>query len=73
MKYEHRAYYDSHHTGNYTEDKTARFSDDITEDVAKKYAELWNAIGCTHYETSEAHFYEKNTDARHYTQYILYK
>ena len=73
MKYEHRAYYDSFGTGNYTEDKSERFTFDVTEEKAKQFIELWLAIGCKHYETSKAHFYESHTDARHYTQYILYK
>lgn len=74
IKYEHRVYYDSWGTGNYTEDKSERFSFDVTEEKAKMFVEkLWLPIGCIHYETSKAHFYERRTDARHYTQYILYK
>jgi hypothetical protein len=73
VKFEHRAYYDSYGTGNYTEDKSKRYSLDFTEEKAKKHADIWVALGCKHYETSKAHFYEKETDARHYTQFIIYK
>lgn len=73
VKYEHRAYYDSFGTGNFTEDKSERFSFDIPGEKAKKFAEIWLSTGCTHYETSKAHFYEIDTDATHYKQYILYK
>ena len=73
MKYELRKYYDSFGTGNYTEDKNERFGFECTEEKAKQYIELWLAIGCKHYETSKALFYEIHSDARHYTQYILYK
>lgn len=73
MKYEHREWYDSYGTGNYTEDKENRFSFDVTEEKAMRFVELWLGIGCIHYETSKAHFYEIHSDARHYTQYILYK
>ena len=73
MKYECRKWYDSHGTGNYTEDKGERFSMEITTDRAKAFADLWTAIGAKHYETSKAYFFEKDTDATHYTQYIIYK
>ena len=73
VKYEYRYYYDSFGTGNYTEDESKRVSRDITEETAQSYITFWNALGCTYYETSKAHFYEKQTDARHYIQYILYK
>ena len=73
QKYEHKAYYDNLGTGNYTEDKSQNFSVDVTEEQAKKYVGLWNMLGCKHYETSKAHFYTIDNDARHYTEYILYK
>ena len=73
MKYECRRYYDNLGSGNYTEDKKERFSFEISEEQASKFSELWLAIGAKHYETSKANFYEKHTDARHYTQYIIYK
>ena len=73
MKYEHRKWYDDRGTGNYTENKDERFSVDVTEEKAKQFVDMWLAIGCRHYETSKAHFYEKHSDSRHYTQYILYK
>ena len=71
--YQHRAYYDSFGTGNYTEDKSERFSVDITEEKAAQFIAHWDAIGCKHYETSKAHFYTYQTDARHYKEFILYK
>ena len=73
VKYEHRAYYDNLGTGNYTEDKSERFDQIITAEKAKQFVDLLLAIGCKHYETSKAHFYETATDTRHFTQYIIYK
>jgi hypothetical protein len=73
VKFEHRAYYDSYGTGNYTEDKSKRYSLNFTEEKAEQYADMWVEGGCKHYETSEAYFYEIHNDARHYTQFILYK
>ena len=73
IKYEHKEFYDNYGTGNYTEDKSKNFSFEVTQEKAKKYAEMWLEMGAKHYETSEAHFYEIQTDARHLTQYILYK
>ena len=73
MKYEHRAMYDSFGTDNYTVDKENSFSKEITEEQAKQFVEFWTAIGCKHYETSKAHVYEKQHDARHITAFVLYK
>lgn len=46
---------------------------EIETDKAKQFIEMLVAMGATHYETSKAHFYEKQSDARHITQYIFYK
>lgn len=73
IKYEHRTHYDAYGTGNYTMDKENCFSEEITEERARQYVEFLTVIGCKHYETSEAHFYEKDADSTHYTQYIFYK
>ena len=73
VKFERREYYDSYGTGNYTEDKNQRFSLDVTEEKAQSFIALWTAIGCNHRETSKAELYGIETDARHYTEYILYK
>lgn len=73
VKFEHRAYYDSYGTGNYTEDKSKRYSLNFTEEKAEEYANRWVENGCKHYETSEAYFYYIQTDSTHYTQFILYK
>ena len=73
IKYEHKAFYDSYGTGNYTEDKSENFSFDVTEEKAKKFVEMWIAVGATHYETTKAHFYNVTTDSSHFTQFILYK
>jgi hypothetical protein len=73
VKFERREYYDNYGTGNYTEDKSKRYSLDFTEERATQCADMWVEVGCKHYETSKADFYEIQTDARHYTQYIIYK
>lgn len=73
VKFEHRAYYDSYGTGNYTEDKSKRYSLNFTKEKAKQYADLWLKVAFAHYETSKAYFYEIHNDTRHYTQFILYK
>lgn len=73
VKYENRTYYDTYGTGNYTEDKSKRYSFDIPVEKAKKFSEMWIAMGYTHYETNKAHFYEVATDSTHCRQYILYK
>ena len=73
VKYERKKYYDNYGSGNYTEDKSENFTKEITEKQASDFAFLWEALGATHYETSKAHFYEIQTDARHVTQYILHK
>lgn len=73
LKYERREYYDNYGTGNYTEDKSAYHTMELSEETAKKFTDMWCWLGLTHYETSKAHFYEEQTDARHFTQYILYK
>ena len=73
IKFERRNYYDSFNTGNYAEDNNARFCTELSEARAREFADFWKATGCTHYETSKAHFFEAHTDARHYEQFILYK
>lgn len=73
MKYEHRVNYDAYGTGNFTEVKSERITKELTEERAKRMQEYLTAIGATHYETSKAHIYETQTDARHAYEYIFYK
>lgn len=73
MKYEKRTYFDSFGTGNFTEIETERISFDVSPEKADRFAHFWASTGCKYYETTKAFFFEKQTDARHYTQYILYK
>ena len=73
IKYECRTYYSNYGTGNYFEDEDARVTKAITDEKAKAFANFFKEIGCKHYETSKAHFYEKTIDASHYEQYIIYK
>lgn len=73
IKYERRFYYDSYGTGNFTEDKSRTFYSEISEEKAIKFVKMWLEMGASHYETSRAHFYEMRTDARHFTECIIYK
>ena len=73
ITYEHKEFYDSYGTGNYSEDKSGNFTLEITKEQAKKYGDMWLEMGFSHYETSKAYVYEKQWDARHFAQYILYK
>jgi len=73
VKMECRAYCDNYGTGNYTEDKSKRYTLNLTKEKAEQYAELWSKAAFAHYETSKAYFYEVHDDARHYIQFILYK
>ena len=46
---------------------------EIDVEQARTYIDMIVAMGAKHYETSKAHFYEVQSDARHCTLYIFYK
>lgn len=46
---------------------------EIDAENAQKYIDMIVAMGAKHYETSKAHFYEMQNDARHCTLYVFYK
>ena len=46
---------------------------EIDSSKAERFIEMLIAMGANHYETSKAHFYETQSDARHIKQYIFYK
>ena len=75
VKYEvKRMYTDSTIYGMWHDDK--EISVPVTEidaEKAQKFIDMLVAMGAKHYETSKAHFYETQIDARHCTQYIYYK
>ncbi len=69
-----RLYTDSTIYGTWHEDKELCVPKaEIESARADKFIEMLVAMGAKHYETSKAHFYETQSDARHATQYIFYK
>ena len=46
---------------------------EIDAEKAQKFIDMLVDMGTKHYETSKAHFYETQNDARHCTLYIFYK
>lgn len=69
-----RLYCDSTIYGSWHEDKEVSVPvSEIEAEKAEKFQEMLVAMGAKHYETSKAHFYETQSDARHATQYIYYK
>ena len=73
MTYELKTFCDSFNSGNYDENKHETITKEITEAEKSKYINYLLFIGAKHYETSKAHFYELETNARQYKQYIFYK
>ena len=75
IKYEiKRMYTDSTIYGTWHNDKEVSVPvTEIDAEKAQKFIDMLVAMGAKHYETSKAHFYEIQSDARHCTQYIYYK
>jgi hypothetical protein len=75
IKYEiKRMYTDSTIYGTWHDDKEVSVPvTEIDAEKAQKFIDMLVAMGAKHYETSKAHFYETQSDARHCTQYIYYK
>ena len=46
---------------------------EIDAEKAQKFIDMLVDMGTKHYETSKAHFYETQNDARHCTLYVFYK
>ena len=46
---------------------------EIDAEKAQKFIDMLVDMGTKHYETSKAHFYESQNDARHCTLYVFYK
>lgn len=60
--------------GMWHEDKEASVPvTEIDAEKAQKFIDMLVDMGAKHYETSEAHFYETLSDARHCTLYVFYK
>lgn len=75
VKYEiKRIYCDSTVYGMWKDDVEASVpAHEIDAAKAEQFIKMLLEMGATHYETTKAHFYETQSDARHATQYIYYK